>query len=179
MVDFKKIINSTKLSFSLNKKLIKTFVDLIFQDADKNTKAIQDEIKLLTGHTIKINKTNTAETCLVLFGCCFGLLTTNGSGLITSNQGKKIEKISKEIIKETFAESQYLIEKIDKYKNLYNKELKMYYHPTGIFLQNFAGEDIDKIFTGNPEVLNPLLHKKVMSILLAMSLTPTLIFKKT
>ena len=95
MVDFKKIINSTKLSFGLNKKLIKTFVDLIFQDADKNTKIIQDEIKLLTGHTIKINEINTAETSLVLFGCCFGLLTTNGSGLITSNQGKEIEKISK------------------------------------------------------------------------------------
>ena len=55
----------------------------------------------------------------------------------------------------------------------------MYYHPTAIFLQNFAGEDIDKIFTGNPEMLNPLLHQKVISILFAMSLTPALIFKNT
>ena len=178
MINLKKIINSTKLSFSLDKKLVKKFVDLIFENVDANAKIIQNDIKAYTGHTIKINKVNTAETGLVVFGCCFGLLTNNSSGFLSANQGEKIEQISKQIIKETFEESEYLIKKIDKYKDLYNKDRKFYYHPAGIFLQNFAGEDIEKIFSGSPQILNPVLHKMVMSRLMLMSITPTEVFKK-
>ena len=122
MVDLRKIINSTKLSFSLDKNSVKKFVDLVFENVDSNAKIIQKDIKSTTGHTIKINKINTAELGTVIFGCCFGLFTSGSSGLVTAKQGEKIEKISKEIIKEEFVESKYLIEKIDKYKSLYFKD---------------------------------------------------------
>lgn len=179
MVNFSKIINSTKLSFSLDKNLIKEFVELSFENAKINAKIIQKDIKIITGKTIKINKINTAETGLVMLGCCFGLITSNGSGLLTANQGKKIEKVSKEIIKETFVESKYLIEKIDKYKSLYFKDNKHTYYPTGIFLENFAQENVEIIFVGNPQIFNPMLHKLVMNKLLLMSTIPTKVFNKS
>jgi len=179
MVDFRKVINSTILSFSLDKNLVKKFVDLVFENLDSNAKIIQKDIKSITGHTIKINKINTAELGMVIFGCCFGLLTSTGSGLITANQGKKIEKISKEIIKETLVESKYVIEKIDKYKFLYFKDNKFFYHPAGIFLHNFAEENIETIFVENNKILNPLLHKLVMSKLLLMMATPFQVFNKS
>ena len=179
MVDLRKIINSTKLSFSLDKNLVKKFVDLVFENVDSNAKIIQKDIKSITGHTIKVNKINTAELGTVIFGCCFGLFTSNSSGMVTAKQGEKIEKISKEIIKEEFVESKYLIEKIDKYKSLYFKDNKFTYHPAGIFLHNFAEENIEVIFVENPQILNPILHKLVMSKLLLMMATPTRVFNKS
>ena len=41
MVDLRKIINSTKLSFSLDKNSVKKFVDLVFENVDSNAKIIQ------------------------------------------------------------------------------------------------------------------------------------------
>ena len=99
--------------------------------------------------------------------------------MVTAKQGEKIEKISKEIIKEEFVESKYLIEKIDKYKSLYFKDNKFTYHPAGIFLHNFAEENIEVIFVENPQILNPILHKLVMNKLLLMMATPTRVFNKS
>ena len=117
MVDFRKIINSTKLLFNLDKNLIRKFVDLTFENAKSYAKIIQKDIKVITGHTVKINKINTAETGLLILGCSFGLITKD-CAFLTNSRAKKIENVSKEIIKETFVESKYLIEKIDKYKFL-------------------------------------------------------------
>ena len=47
-MNFSKIINSTKLSFSLDKNLIKEFVDLSFENAKSNAKIIQKDIKIIT-----------------------------------------------------------------------------------------------------------------------------------
>jgi hypothetical protein len=179
MVDFRKIINSTKLLFSLDKNLIREFVELNFENAKSNAKIIQNDIKVITGHTIKINKINTAETGLLILGCSFGLFASNGCGYLTVSQGEKIEKVSKEIIKETFVESKYLIEKIDKYKSLYFKDNKLTYHPTGRFLEIFAQENVEIIYFGNPQILNPKLHKLLMNKILIMMMKPTRIFNKT
>jgi hypothetical protein len=175
MVDFSKIINSTKLLYSLDKNLIKKFVDLTFENAKKYAKIIQKDIKVTTGHTIKINKINTAETGLLILGCSFGFVT-NSCAFLTNTQGKKIEKVSKEIIKETFVESKYLIEKIDKYKFLYFKDKKYTYHPAGAFLEIFAQENVEIIYTNNPQILNPNLHKLLITKLLLMMMISLRIF---
>jgi len=175
MVTLGKIINSTKLLFNLDKNLIRKFVDLTFENAKSYAKIIQKDIKVITGHTVKINKINTAETGLLILGCSFGLITKD-CAFLTNSQAKKIENVSKEIIKETFVESKYLIEKIDKYKFLYFKDNKYNYHPTGRFLEIFAQENVEIIYIDNPQILNPRLHKLLITKLLLMMMISLKLF---
>ena len=66
-----------------------------------------------------------------------------------------------------------------KYKSLYFKDNKLTYYPTGIFLENFAQENVEIIFVGNPQIFNPILHKLVMNKLLLMSTIPLKVFNKS
>jgi len=185
-MDFKKLLNSLKFSINYNNDIPRQFIKKILDSSRSNAMYIAEQIQLALGVNINVTKTNSTETAIAIIGSSLGLLQ-NGSALMSSKQGKKIELLCKDSIKNDFdlssEESKIIISGIDQYLKAYEQSWAIktnpFNKPAGILIMEFMGEKASEAFQkDNPQILNPLIHQIIMDFLALMIIEPMKLFKK-
>ena len=118
---------------------------------DATQKAFMDENIMMMAGFIFTHRNNVDDEMMskMLFDYSANLsalvATLVSEAILSETQMKEMiseiesfEKISKEIIKEEFVESKYLIEKIDKYKSLYFKDKRIIINKSEILEEKFT-----------------------------------------
>ena len=121
---------------------------------------------------LKLQKIQT-EVSTSVIGVSIALMCAGGSGFVTAKQGKKIEKLCRESIKNDFGHSP---------KNSFNKWKTRWVYwskfnaPAGILIMHILGENIHIAMMPDGN-LSMLTHQMVMDQLMLMMLEPNKIWK--
>ena len=185
-MDFKKLVNSLKFTYKFDSDLPKKFVNKILLDSEHSSGILIDTIKQSIDNPPKIKNTKeiTLEVATAVLGVSIALMLTGGSGLITSAQGKKVEKLCKKSIDKDFGytleKSNFMNQRIDEYIDAYKKSRLLktnpFNKPAGILIMNILGKDYKSVMA-DEETLQYLVHQAVMDQLMLMMLEPNQIWK--
>ena len=139
-------IFKSKKSRELDEDLSRQFLQKAHSDSEQNAFLIQVQINLVTGEKMKVTEYKSAEVAAAVIGTSLGLLSTGGSALMSSSQGKKVLQLCKKYnLKDTKAslgDAKAFQKGIDEYITGFKKSLAMktnpFNQPAGILLMNFG-----------------------------------------